>query len=311
MNKIGKIIKHFRNRTVFDRVMQTLRPFWRAKRTAWWNKKIIKKGEIVHKIYPGVKMFLYDNCLLSEAIFTTGFEQQEIKLMTKILRKGDIFLDIGSNYGIYSLIAARKVCPSGKVYAIEPVAKTFERLERNIKLNKFKNIFPFRLAVSSSNGTLPMKISQEGYDAWNSLAKPTRGDNYDIEIVETQRLDDFIQANKLMGKIKMVKIDVEGWEYEVLNGGLEFFSEQGVLIVQIEFNEDALQGAGSSSEMLIKKLTSLGYKLYKYDGQKNEFISFIYNNENLDTNLFATNNLELVNQLVSEGGNKPLCSSRK
>ena len=268
----------------------------------------MKRGEIVHKVYPGVKMFLYADCLLSEAIFTTGFEQQEIKLMTKILRKGDIFLDIGSNHGIYSLIAARKVCLSGKVYAIEPVAKTFERLERNIKLNNFKNILPFRLAISSSNGTLPMKISQEGYDAWNSLAKPTRGDNYDVEIVETQQLDDFIQANKLMGKIKMVTIDVEGWEYEVLNGGLEFFSEQGALITQIEFNEDALQGAGSSSQNLIKKLTSLGYQLYEYDDQKNEFISFIYNNENLDTNLFAIKNLELVNQLINKGGNTPFCS---
>ncbi|MFH1446077.1 MAG: FkbM family methyltransferase, partial [Chloroflexota bacterium] len=162
-------------------------------------------------------------------------------------------------------------------------------------------------AISSSNGTLPMKISQEGYDAWNSLAKPTRGDNYDVETVETQRLDDFIQANKLMGKIKMVKIDVEGWEYEVLNGGLEFFSEQGALIIQIELNEDALQGAGSSSKSLIEKFTSLGYQLYKYDGQKNELISFVYHNEDLDTNLYAIKNLELVNELISKGGNKPLC----
>ena len=247
---------------------------------------------------PGVKMFLYADCMLSKAIFITGFEQQEIKFLTKILRKGDVFLDIGSNYGYYSLIAAKKVCSRGKVYAIEPVAKTFYRLERNIKLNKIKNILPFRLAFSSSNGMFPMNISQEGYDAWNSLGKPTAGDNYDVEIIETQRLDDFIQANYLMRKIKMVKIDVEGWEYEVLNGGLKFFSEQETLIIQLEFNEAALHGAGSSSKILIEKITSLGYKLYRYDGKKNELISFTYNDEDLDTNLYAIKNLELVNQLI-------------
>ncbi|MHC1740418.1 MAG: FkbM family methyltransferase [Anaerolineaceae bacterium] len=298
MSKIAKLIKHIKNGTLRERIAESLRPVLRRRKANLWNRKTQKQSELVKEVFPGVRMHLFRGEILSKAIFMGNFEWQEIQFLSKILHNGDTFIDIGGNIGFYSVIAAKLVGASGKVIAVEPVKKTFDRLNQNIQLNHYQNVQTFQLALSSKNGVLPMNVSQDGYDAWNSLTTPARGETYLVEEVKTQTLDDFIEANKIPGKVKMVKIDVEGWESELAKGATRFFSLAQSPILQVEFNQTALKSAGSSSKQLHDQITACGYSFYVYDGKKNRLTPFIFETEDLDTNLYAIKDIEAVNRLL-------------
>jgi FkbM family methyltransferase len=298
MSKIKKLIKHIKNGTLIERISESVLPALRKRRAAVWNQKTLKHPEVIKTVFPGVCMILYRGEILSKAIFIGNFERQEIKFLSKIVRPGDTFIDIGSNIGYYTVIAARLVGARGKVIAVEPVKKTFDRLNRNIQLNHFKNVSPYRLALSSTDGILPMNVSQDGYDAWNSLTKPARGDAYVVEEVQTQKIDEFVRTNHIDGIVKMVKIDVEGWESELIKGGSEFFARLTSPILQIEFNETALNSAGSSARQLFEQVIAFGYQFYAYDGNKNRLTPVEFTTDAMDTNLYAIKDINEVQSLL-------------
>ena len=298
MARLVKVFTHIKNGTLIDRLMLIIEPLRRKVQIRRWDRIVSNKKDFIYHMTSGIRMFLYSDCILSQAIFVYKFESQELKFLTLYLEQGDCFLDIGSNFGLYSLMASKKVGKNGQVFAFEPATKTFNRLKRNIKLNRIHNIFPINAAISSNNGTMPMSISLDGHDAWNSLAKPARGEKFLTEEVKTITLDDFIQENKLHDKIKMIKIDVEGWECEVIKGAVRTLSSEMAPILQVEFSEPALQAAGSASFVLIEMLSDLGYILYKYSGKNNELVEFEYHGESLDRNLYAIKKIDPVLQAL-------------
>lgn len=298
MAKLVKVIKHIKNGTLKDRVMFTYEPFRRKLQMKRWDKIVSKRDNFIYPIAPGIKLYLYSDDILSHAIFVYKFETQELNFLSIYLQKGDHFIDIGCNFGLYSLVASKKVGREGKVFAFEPVSKTHERLERNIRLNRIKNITPTKAAISSTSCTMPMSISLDGHDAWNSLTKPARGEKFLTEEVKTITLDDFVQENDLHDKIKMIKIDVEGWECEVIKGAIKTLTSELSPVLQVEFSEPALEAAGTSSGNLIKLLAGFGYKMYKYSGKNNEMVEFEYHGEPLDRNLYAIKKIDLVRQAL-------------
>src|SRR5207249_2412898 len=72
------------------------------------------------------------------------------------LSPGDTFIDVGANIGYYSLLAARRVGPTGSVVAIEPSPKTFRALEANLAQNRLKNVRTVNAAVSDRQATVPL-----------------------------------------------------------------------------------------------------------------------------------------------------------
>ena len=294
MVRLVKVFTHIKNGTLIDRLMLIIEPLRRKVQIRRWDRIVSKKHDFVYHMTSGIRMFLYSDCILSQAIFVYKFESQELKFLNLYMEQGDCFLDIGSNFGLYSLIASKKVGKQGQVFAFEPATKTFIRLKRNIKLNRFDNIIPIKTAISSNNGIMPMSISLDGHDAWNSLTKPARGEKFLTEEVKTITLDDFIQENGLHDKIKMIKIDVEGWECEVIKGAVGTLISEMAPILQVEFSEPALEASGSSSGVLIDLLSGLGYRLYNYSGKNNELLDFEYHGEPLDRNLYAIKNIDPV-----------------
>ena len=101
------------------------------------------------------------------------------------MRPGDVFVDVGANIGLYTLIAAHIVGASGRVYAFEPGSETYRRLLSNVQLNQMTNVSCHELALSDSTARLDMNMSTDGYDAWNSLAKPIAGSSFSTETIET------------------------------------------------------------------------------------------------------------------------------
>lgn len=148
---------------------------------------------------------------------TNGWEKISMKYWIELSRSAKIVLDIGANTGVYSL-TTKAINPTAQVYAFEPLKKMFKKLELNKKLNKY-NIDCIEKAASDKSGKAI--IYENGSDhlaaaTLNAETKLYSELNIETEI-ETITLDDFIGSNNI-GKIDLVKMDVETHEPNVLDG---------------------------------------------------------------------------------------------
>lgn len=145
-----------------------------------------------------------------------------------ILRKGHTLLDIGANVGFHSLSAS----PFFRdIYAFEPTPDTFSRLTHNIQLNEFKNVHAVNLALSSKTGTAQLYTSDKNCGN-NSLSEHEINHNIDYKVItiKTRTLDDFVSEHSIQD-ISLIKIDVEGLEPEVIEGGLQTIQRQTPVIL--------------------------------------------------------------------------------
>jgi FkbM family methyltransferase len=272
-DRLSRWKAYFQSGIILERIRVKLGKVARRRRRKQW-KKMEQAGRVsfVHAIQPGVKMHFFLGNELSRALYAKDYEAEERHFHNTFLKPGDIYLDIGANMGLFSLIAARRVGAKGQVHAVEPCSATFRRLEENLRLNGLRNVRPHQLAISDQPGKVDMTVSLDGYDAWNSLASPASGRVLATESVTAARLDDFIHQQGLEGRITMIKIDVEGWEAHVLAGGRETLSAPSAPVLQVEFAEHAARAAGSSPANLYQALTGLGYQMYRYDPRQRTLI---------------------------------------
>ena len=149
------------------------------------------------------------------------------------------FVDIGANIGIYSLFFS-KISQNSKIYSFEPDASSFISLVKNISVNSLTNIKAFCIAIGRKKGFYEMNfheyVSGAGAGSIDSEYKFTNSKNKRKYIQQTlcMTLDDcaeLIRPNKCI-----VKIDVDGPEYEIIESAKEFLSSKKVESVLIEIN---------------------------------------------------------------------------
>ena len=225
-----------------------------------WDKKFIEEDSFQFKLNEDVHINLYKDSVLSRLIYD-GFEKHETNYLSTVLKAGDVFLDIGANIGLFSLLASRLVGEQGKIISFEPSTDVFLRLKENILSNNFTNIDCRNIGLSDKKGELTFYTSKNGHDAWNSFA-PSQDDKLEKQIkVEVSTLDyELLDANKAL--IKLVKIDVEGWEKFVLNGGKDFFVNFNPTVM-VEFTEENTFNAGYSVYEIYDIMQSWGYFWYR------------------------------------------------
>jgi len=247
--------------------------WWKCKYTAHQQQKRFKEWQklqaendlIKFRLAKGLTILLCRDDKLSEMIFMGTFELNERRFIEKFLKPGDIFVDVGANLGLFSLIAARIINTDGQVYAFEPTATTFRVLVQNVQYNDLHNGFCYQLALSNKSEQRFLIISTDGYGAWNSLATPTSGSKFSKEEVQCITWDHFAEEHDLIGKVALMKIDVEGWEFYVLEGGTRILSREDAPDLLIEFTDVNAESAGLNCEAVYSKLCELGYQLYSFD----------------------------------------------
>lgn len=263
---------HLRNGTLLERLKLEWCQYIKHKRLEWWESQIGKPEHVVTKIQPGVRMRLYFDSELSQRVYCGDFEWRERQFINAFLRPRDVFVDVGANIGLFTLIAAHRVGNKGHVYAFEPCSKTYHRLIANVQLNRRTNVSCYQLALSDSVAQLNMTISLDGFDAWNSLAQPITGNSFAVETVNSTTWDSFAQDQSLIGRVTMMKIDVEGWESRVLTGGYEILSRIDAPVLQVEFTEQASRSVGSSCAKLYRLLEELGYQMFIFDARSRKLV---------------------------------------
>ena len=180
-------------------------------RKARWRRLARDGGVLRTQIEPGVKLKLPGNDGVAGLIYAYHYEVGEREFIRRYLQVGDTFVDAGAHIGLFTLIAAHKVGPAGKVIAFEPCATSFEVLRANIALNDLGNVQCEDMALSDCEGTaLFHSHLGEGRAAFSSLSTVPAFQDGCAESVLTTTLDRYMDASGI-DTIALVKLDVEGW----------------------------------------------------------------------------------------------------
>jgi FkbM family methyltransferase len=156
---------------------------------------------------------------MNKAIFLYGiFEISETRLFQALLRPGMTLVDVGANMGYYSLLGARLVGTEGRVFSFEPNSVVREQLSRNVAMNGFTNISIRPEAMAGTSGELRFYISDVPENSGISSLVPGSGLGSEGKVVPAVSLDDFSRGLGTR-KIDLLKMDIEGAELQVIQGG--------------------------------------------------------------------------------------------
>ena len=229
-------------------------------------------------IINGHNMFL-DKLDSLQLLVNDVYEPVETKLIKTIIKKNDIVLDVGSHVGYYTLLLSDLVGVNGKVFAFEPEFSNFNLLKKNLNINQCKNVVVENKAVSVYTGKSRLYLCKD-----NSGMHRLNQSKYCKDFIDTNviGLDDYFVGNPLIDKIRFVKIDVEGSEFDVLNGMKLILEKNTDIIILMEFIVDNLVEHGSIPIDILLFLSNYGFKLYIFieDGFVKEISEHDFKNMN-------------------------------
>ena len=179
--------------------------------------------------------------------------EDEIQFVRCMLKTGMRCLDIGANYGVFSLGCARQVGPEGRVWSFEPTPRTADFLSTSIRENGFGNVSLMRMALSNISGTA--KLVTHADSEHNYLTEEVINGEQ-CEIVDVRRLDD-VASEQGLENIDFVKMDAEGAEIAILEGGERFFERESPVIL-FEFKNRE----GANWE-LVEAVQARGFEIYR------------------------------------------------
>lgn len=218
-HRVREVTKHVRYRAFATLFTVALSKLGRDGRPAKW---LVSEG--VHP-YPNMELNVSSPFQRRMFYFPRAYWERLMGLpfgqyIEQTLEKGQVFLDIGANIGFYSLFAASRVGPEGRVFSFEPDPMTFESLKRSLARNGFGWARPINVALSNRAGEIPFYTVTDG--SAHSLVPEIekRAHRYSGKTpVRVARLDDLLAEGVLdTPRVDLLKIDVEGEEERTVGG---------------------------------------------------------------------------------------------
>lgn len=183
------------------------------------------------------------------------FEPYSVSWVKQILKPEMVVVDVGANFGYYSLLCSSLVGERGHVLAFEPSARFRNRLDEHIKMNNLHNITVVDRGLSDKEEELSLFLGGDSASFhWVGNSEPLGA-----ERVTLTTLDKFVRMHGLT-RLDFVKVDIDGHEPRFLDGARETLMTYRPIIL-IEFMQLALMKAGSSVEDLAERLQGMGYLL--------------------------------------------------
>ena len=214
----------------------------------------------------GLDLLIHPNDELSRVVYVSGtYEPISLLTMKRLLPIGGVFVDVGANVGLYAMLASRWVGPRGRVVALEPSAREFQRLRDHVELNHLTNIDTIRKGVADHDGWLQLRVARFPHAGHNTTAgRFSYGVVLDgIERVPAITLDRLVAEGHL-SRVDLVKVDVEGCESAVLAGASTLLREGRPAWI-VEVSEPALAASGTSGRDVLERLSRAGYRLRSID----------------------------------------------
>ncbi len=189
-----------------------------------------------------------------------SYEPELWRKMMSLVKPDSVVVDVGAYIGLYTIAVARRMGPSGKVIAFEPDADSFAALKAHVQLNRISGqVELIQAAAGAENGTAPFEAGK------HSMSRITGKQAHDVRMVRAVRLDSVLAGKR----VDILKIDVEGFEEQVLRGASGILESPGRAphTIFIEVHPYAWEELGVTSESLLKLLESSGYKVFDLRGR--------------------------------------------
>lgn len=231
---VGKIS----NRPEMARILGAGGPIWTT--TSW-----------------GAKIQCYRDDYVGRAVFFFGDLDPKLSwVMKKVLKPGDQFIDVGANIGLLTLLGSKLVGPSGKVLAIEPQPRAYSCLQNALVSNEVSNVSLGLYGVGSEPGDLRLHVPSGNMGGASFRHVPSNeADVVDVKVTTLS------EAAKDSGceRARLVKLDVEGFEAEVIEGAKEVWAKTPPEVVIFEFREEGLVSETHLGDLM----RELGYRFYR------------------------------------------------
>lgn len=190
-------------------------------------------------------------------VFQSGrlYEAVTSLLSLGALRPGDVALDVGAHVGYFTTLFRLAVGDQGRVFAFEPMPKTYGQLLKNVMANGFFNVLPLPFAVGDRPGIASFHVDPDNEGA-SSLLPSSAGEQLQVQVA---CIDDLL-TDTLTSAPRLVKMDVEGVECLALRGARRLFERFPPDVVICEINRGALQIADTGEAELRQFFTDRGYR---------------------------------------------------
>jgi FkbM family methyltransferase len=189
-----------------------------------------------------------------------SLEPRTTALFERILRPGDSYVDVGAHVGYHSLLATRLVGASGRIFTIDPQPYNCAKILTNAELNGFTNITVIAATVDEADGFIALKNQSRQDKARLTLAGPGVNDGALTFVVPKITLRWLIESHRLR-PLHLLKIDVEGFELEVLNGAGDAMRAIENIVFEVLPGEDA-----DKTRLIERLLRESGFEMSDVDG---------------------------------------------
>lgn len=234
--------------------------------------RLAKIGRPVEYTLPtGLSFQLYPEGQIAEFLYTMDFEHDLLTIVDRYLRPKMNVVDVGANIGLYSVIAAQKIGPHGRVWAFEPAQDSVKRLKANLAANGIRTVTTERIGLTDRDDITLTIFNEEGHGDGYRFTSRKQEALQPAQVKKQGRVKAMTLDTYLAGvgspKIDLLKVDVEGSELEVLKGARQTLIRQKNILVVFESAPIGLKRAGHSQTELHSFMKSLGFTLQAWDSK--------------------------------------------
>jgi FkbM family methyltransferase len=241
------------------------------------------RRQVRHFRTAGFELLAFANEDVGRKIWLTGkFEAAETAFFASKIKAGDVCFDVGGNVGYMAMLFAL-YAKEGAVHVFEPIPLNASLVTTNTRLNGFKNVVVNNVAVSNAEGTVVFNVSADS--AYSSMIDTGRKKALEQIVVPTVTLDKYVAKNAI-GRVDVLKVDVEGAEPLVIDGatGLLADASKRPRLVLLELFDVNLKPFDSTVLKLVEKMRGFGYRAVTLsNGLPIDFVPEI---ANLEPNIF-------------------------
>lgn len=221
---------------------------------------------VIKEIAPGVRLWLdLSDHTIGLNILRGRYERDEIRFVRDLLRPGDTAIDVGAHIGFFTMQMAAVVGPGGCVHAFEPFDANADLLERSIAENGFRSRIRFqRAAVGAQPGTATLTFPVETLNSGGAYLLPDGGAplegnlRQEVPLVSLDSLD-------LRQPVRVIKMDVEGAEPQVLRGAQRILQEDRPIILSELHPVQLERASGVTAAQFLAQIDALGYRAHRFE----------------------------------------------
>ena len=232
------------------------RALWRLARERGYD------GPVTTSWYFGLRFNHHLSGDMSQCTYVDGrYEPNEMYALAQLIKPDMCFVDVGANAGIFTIMAARLAGERGMVHAFEPSPRDRDRMVANIAVNGLTNVTVHGEALGRAQSKAVLAVSGAERPGHNTIGGFMYADDATASSVEVEvtTLDEVAATSKLT-RLDVMKIDVEGYETAVLQGGRATV-ERFRPVMLVEAQDESLRQAGTSAPELLDLVRGFGYEV--------------------------------------------------